>query len=290
MIYMGTFSKKLVPALRIGFMVCPRALRPVLVGIKRTIELGTSLLLQHVLAEFLERGYLRAHLEQDSAGVPDCGATRSSRRLSRILPPGMKWRRPERGLVLWLPLPAGFDSEGVFDEALRRGVLVGPSALYEVEARAGARAQAHILRRAGRPSRARRASSRRGAPRDGQTAAPPARGGGASSGLTRARTIMQKSTFATKVGLATMLKGGVIMDVVNAEQARIAEDAGAAAVMALERVPAQIRREGGVARASDPAMIQAIQASGEHPGDGQVPHRPLHGGAHPRGAGGRLHR
>jgi pyridoxal 5'-phosphate synthase pdxS subunit len=70
---------------------------------------------------------------------------------------------------------------------------------------------------------------------------------------------MQKSTFATKVGLATMLKGGVIMDVVNAEQAKIAEDAGAAAVMALERVPAQIRREGGVARASDPAMILAIQ-------------------------------
>jgi len=70
---------------------------------------------------------------------------------------------------------------------------------------------------------------------------------------------MQKSTFTTKVGLATMLKGGVIMDVVNAEQARVAEDAGAAAVMALERVPAQIRREGGVARASDPSMIQAIQ-------------------------------
>jgi pyridoxal 5'-phosphate synthase pdxS subunit len=70
---------------------------------------------------------------------------------------------------------------------------------------------------------------------------------------------MGESTFATKVGLAAMLKGGVIMDVVNAEQAKIAEDAGAAAVMALERVPAQIRKEGGVARASDPAMIQAIQ-------------------------------
>src|SRR5262245_34775326 len=70
---------------------------------------------------------------------------------------------------------------------------------------------------------------------------------------------MDKATFKTKVGLAEMLKGGVIMDVVSAEQARIAEDAGAAAVMALERVPAQIRKEGGVARASDPAMIKAIQ-------------------------------
>jgi len=58
-----------------------------------------------------------------------------------------------------------------------------------------------------------------------------------------------------------MLKGGVIMDVVDAEQAKIAEDAGACAVMALERVPAQIRAEGGVARASDPAMITAIQAA-----------------------------
>jgi pyridoxal 5'-phosphate synthase pdxS subunit len=68
-----------------------------------------------------------------------------------------------------------------------------------------------------------------------------------------------KATFTTKIGLAEMLKGGVIMDVVDVEQARIAEDAGAAAVMALERVPAQIRAEGGVARASDPAMISAIQ-------------------------------
>ncbi|HVB70337.1 MAG TPA: pyridoxal 5'-phosphate synthase lyase subunit PdxS [Acidimicrobiales bacterium] len=64
-----------------------------------------------------------------------------------------------------------------------------------------------------------------------------------------------------KRGLADMLRGGVIMDVVNPEQAKIAEDAGAVAVMALERVPADIRRDGGVARMSDPLMIQEIQAS-----------------------------
>src|SRR5262245_13689557 len=69
----------------------------------------------------------------------------------------------------------------------------------------------------------------------------------------------ETSTFATKVGLAKMLEGGVIMDVVSAEQARIAEAAGAAAVMALERVPAQIRKEGGVARACDPERIVEIQ-------------------------------
>ena len=64
--------------------------------------------------------------------------------------------------------------------------------------------------------------------------------------------------FRVKVGLAEMLKGGVIMDVVNAEQARIAEDAGAAAVMALERVPADIRKEGGVARMASPRKIREI--------------------------------
>jgi pyridoxal 5'-phosphate synthase pdxS subunit len=74
-------------------------------------------------------------------------------------------------------------------------------------------------------------------------------------------TMQHKSTTTTKLGLAEMLKGGVIMDVIDAAQARIAEDAGAVAVMALERVPAQIRAEGGVARASDPAMIQEIQRS-----------------------------
>ncbi len=68
----------------------------------------------------------------------------------------------------------------------------------------------------------------------------------------------QTGTFAVKKGLAQMLKGGVIMDVVNAEHAKIAEDAGACAVMALERVPADIRADGGVARMSDPDMILKI--------------------------------
>jgi pyridoxal 5'-phosphate synthase pdxS subunit len=72
-------------------------------------------------------------------------------------------------------------------------------------------------------------------------------------------TMRDEATFRVKAGLAEMLKGGVIMDVVDAEQAKIAEDAGAAAVMALERVPADIRRDGGVARMSDPLLIKQIQ-------------------------------
>src|ERR1700686_1684386 len=68
-------------------------------------------------------------------------------------------------------------------------------------------------------------------------------------------------TFTVKRGLAEMLRGGVIMDVVDAEQAKVAEDAGAVAVMALERVPADIRRDGGVARMSDPALVEGIKGA-----------------------------
>ena len=70
---------------------------------------------------------------------------------------------------------------------------------------------------------------------------------------------MSKNDFNVKIGLAEMLKGGVIMDVTNPEQAKIAEDAGACAVMALERIPSDIRKDGGIARMSDPEMISGIQ-------------------------------
>ena len=88
-----------------------------------------------------------------------------------------------------------------------------------------------------------------------------------------------EATFRVKTGLAEMLKGGVIMDVVTPAQANVAEDAGAAAVMALERVPADIRRDGGVARMSDPEMIAQHPGGGHDPRDGEGAHRALHGGA-----------
>jgi pyridoxal 5'-phosphate synthase pdxS subunit len=71
---------------------------------------------------------------------------------------------------------------------------------------------------------------------------------------------MDSKSLKLKVGLAEMLKGGVIMDVTTSDQAKIAEDAGAVAVMALERIPAEIRKDGGIARMSDPEMIRAIQS------------------------------
>ena len=70
---------------------------------------------------------------------------------------------------------------------------------------------------------------------------------------------MEKGSFEVKVGLAEMLKGGVIMDVTTPEQAKIAEDAGAAAVMALEKIPADIRKDGGIARMANPLIIKKIQ-------------------------------
>src|SRR5207342_739288 len=79
------------------------------------------------------------------------------------------------------------------------------------------------------------------------------------SGTATMAGMRDEATFRVKAGLAEMLKGGVIMDVVDAAQAKIAEDAGACAVMALERVPSDIRRDGGVARMSDPTMIKGIQ-------------------------------
>jgi pyridoxal 5'-phosphate synthase pdxS subunit len=83
--------------------------------------------------------------------------------------------------------------------------------------------------------------------------------GSTCTGRDKIMNMRDEATFTVKSGLAEMLKGGVIMDVVSAEQAKVAQDAGATAVMALERVPADIRRDGGVARMSDPEMISAIQ-------------------------------
>ena len=92
----------------------------------------------------------------------------------------------------------------------------------------------------------------------------------------------ETGTFRVKTGLAEMLKGGVIMDVITAEQAKIAEEAGACAVMALERVPADIRAEGGVARMTDAEPDRRDHGRGLDPGDGEGPHRAFRRGADPR--------
>ena len=131
-----------------------------------------------------------------------------------------------------------------------------------------------------RPSSADRAgpwsSPRRGRPRIGP--------------MTDQQNAPTTGTTRVKRGMAEMLKGGVIMDVVTAEQAKIAEDAGAVAVMALERVPADIRAQGGVVADERPRHDRQHHRRRLHPGHGQGPHRPLRRGAGPAEPRRRLHR
>jgi DNA-binding transcriptional MocR family regulator len=133
-IYMGTFSKRLIPALRVGFLVCPPGIRGRLLGLKQTTDLCNSTVLQEALAEFLERGYLRAHLGRI---LPEYRRRRDAleKALAAHLPKPLAWRRPEVGLTVWLPLPPPFGPEEVFEAARRAGVLVTPSTLSGVDPR-----------------------------------------------------------------------------------------------------------------------------------------------------------
>jgi 2-aminoadipate transaminase len=133
-IHVATFSKRLIPGLRIGFIVCPPALRPRLLALKQATDLCASPLMQHALAEFLERGYLLAHLTRI---LPEYRRRRDAleRGLSMHLPPALRWRHPQSGVTLWLPLPPLYPPEAVFEEAQRQGVLVRPSMLSGVDPR-----------------------------------------------------------------------------------------------------------------------------------------------------------
>ena len=128
-IYVGTFSKKLIPALRVGFMVCPEALRRQLVPLKHAMDLGTSILLQYALCEFIGRGYLQAHLRRT---VSEYRARRDAlvAALREGLPEEVEWTTPAHGVVLWLLLPTWMDPTDVLREAEREGVLVTPGVLY----------------------------------------------------------------------------------------------------------------------------------------------------------------
>ena len=128
-IYTGTFSKKLIPALRVGFLVCPESLHRQLVPLKHAMDLGTSVLLQYALCEFISRGYLKAHLRRT---VDAYRARRDAlvEVLSSGLPKSIQWTPPSHGVVLWLLLPDWMDPGQVLREAEREGVLVTPGVLY----------------------------------------------------------------------------------------------------------------------------------------------------------------
>jgi DNA-binding transcriptional MocR family regulator len=127
-LHLGSYSKRLVPALRVGYLVAPRTLVPRLVGLKHAMDLGTSALLQHVLAEFLDRGYLVAHLEHS---LPEYRRRRDAvaEVLQHHLPQGVRWSWPHRGLLFWLELPPEVAAEDIHEESRKRGVLVTPGTL-----------------------------------------------------------------------------------------------------------------------------------------------------------------
>jgi DNA-binding transcriptional MocR family regulator len=132
-LYMGTYSKKLSAGLRIGYLLSPRAMHPRFAALKHAVDLGTSPLLQLALGEFLERGYLRAHLQLV------CREYRRRRdalegALRRVLPANYVWRSPQTGVQLWLPLPFRMDPEALFLEGQRQGVIVSPGSLNVVNA------------------------------------------------------------------------------------------------------------------------------------------------------------
>jgi DNA-binding transcriptional MocR family regulator len=131
-IHVSTFSKRLIPSLRLGYVVTPPALRPSLRSMKRVCDLASSAILQNALAEFMERGYLRAHTIRTTR---EYRARRDALAgtLRRSLPDEVTWRLPTHGIVMWLSLPTTLDPDAVYEEALRQGVLVSPSTMWSVD-------------------------------------------------------------------------------------------------------------------------------------------------------------
>jgi GntR family transcriptional regulator/MocR family aminotransferase len=128
-LYTSSFSKRLVPALRIGFVLAPEALRPTLSALQHTASLGSSLLLQLTLAELLERGYGRAH----AARMREIYRSRRDAlvgSLEKHLDGRLSVPRPARGVTAWLPLPPAIDLESLGEAARREGVLVATGDLF----------------------------------------------------------------------------------------------------------------------------------------------------------------
>ncbi|MGF1468817.1 MAG: PLP-dependent aminotransferase family protein [Sandaracinaceae bacterium] len=131
-IHVGSFSKRLIPALRIGYVVSPPPLRDHLVGLKHATDLCSSAVQQLALAELLDRGYLVAHLNRIQ---PAYRARRDALRdgLRAHLPPSVRWSTPLRGLSMWLELPDDVDPVRVAEEARKRRVLCGAAHHYATE-------------------------------------------------------------------------------------------------------------------------------------------------------------
>jgi GntR family transcriptional regulator/MocR family aminotransferase len=130
-LYIGSFSKMLIPALRVGYVVFPESVAPRLTSLKHALDLGTSALLQHALAEFLERGYLAPHLERVRA---EYRARRDAlvAGLEKHLPEGASFHVPTNGVALFVHLPDDISPAAAFEAAAEAGVLASPSTLNTI--------------------------------------------------------------------------------------------------------------------------------------------------------------
>jgi GntR family transcriptional regulator/MocR family aminotransferase len=135
-IHVSTFSKRLIPALRLGYVVAPPALRAALRSMERVVDLGSSAITQHALAEFIERGYLRAHMARVTREYRSRRDTLVAA-LRKHLPEDVEVSVPTHGIVLWVSLPKTIDPDAVYEEALREGVLVSPSPMWSVDRNGG---------------------------------------------------------------------------------------------------------------------------------------------------------
>ena len=128
-LYTASFSKRLIPAMRIGFIVAPEALRPHLASMQHASSLGSSLVLQLALAEMLERGWVTAHVTR-TREIYRARRDALSNELERLLGGRMHVPRPPRGLTTWLSLPATIDLEALQEQTKREGVLIATGDLF----------------------------------------------------------------------------------------------------------------------------------------------------------------
>ena len=262
-VWLGTLSKDLVPGIRIGWIAASRPIIERLARVKKSADFQTPVPLQAAVAAFLRAGSDRK-ARRGRAEEIALRAQTAAEALRQHLPDASWWGGQGSNPLFWLHLPEGVSGRRVAEAAAAKGVGVAPGQDFDPKGEDRAAVRLSV-------SRVERRDIERGISAAGGGGSGSARqvcrrdfGAGGVSGEDSVqeaggRPMNTDESFRLKVGLAEMLKGGVIMDVVNAEQAKIAEAAGAAAVMALERVPADIRRDGGVARMSPVSKIREIQ-------------------------------
>ena len=268
-ISVGSYSKVAFPGLRVGWVIAPQPVVARLAQAKETSDLHSDQLSQAVLLRFAESGELARHVKR----TREAGAARLQSVLESCeahLPPGSRFTRPEGGMNLWVELPAPLVADELLKVAEERGVSFLPGSCFSV--RRAERRGLRISFGGLAPESIARGISILGVIAREQLASQRARmsiradGSAGVEGAFDLRYFLRSlnmnfgtDQFRLKVGLAEMLKGGVIMDVMNAEQAMIAEQAGATAVMALERVPCRYpqrgRRGAYVARSASSARL-----------------------------------